>query len=224
MIVSAQVVEVLEAVSDQLERRTLGDITLNMTIKAWLTIIRELRVTLLLSSRAGGTLSINRLGRGDISIYSLLAEDTLCFALQAEQVMALEIMEQILTLVQAIEHETRCQEVFDRRSNTTPSMNSSASAARPSPTSESAGALLAWGSSADARWKELVAVAEAEDAMNSGEVTSAVGSKSSKESMKKIRRRRPLLLFFPSHNQASPLAAYRSFALVHRCVCYNRCN
>jgi hypothetical protein len=25
-----------------------------------------------------------------------------------------------------------------------------------------------------------------------------------------------LLLFFPSHNQASPLAAYRSFALVHR--------
>lgn len=92
MIVSAQVVEVLEAVSDQLERRTLGDITLNMTIKAWLTIIRELRVTLLLSSRAGGTLSINRLGRGDISIYSLLAEDTLCFALQAEQVMALEII------------------------------------------------------------------------------------------------------------------------------------
>jgi hypothetical protein len=86
MIASAQILEVLEAVSDQLERRTFGEITFTMTINAWMTIVRELRVTLLLSSRAGGSLSINRLGDGDISVYSLLAEDTLCFALQADQV------------------------------------------------------------------------------------------------------------------------------------------
>jgi hypothetical protein len=107
--------------------------------------------------------------------------------------------------------------VFDRRSSivssSQPSNSKSSVSSSSSATSDSsAGALLAWGPSADSRWKELVAVAEAEDAMANPDG----GGKTSKDPSKKIRRRRPLLLFFPSHNQASPLAAYRSFALVHR--------
>jgi hypothetical protein len=86
MIIAAQILEVLEAVSDQLERRSFGEVTLNNTKVAWETLIRQLRVVMLLSSRAGGVLSVERLGNGEISIYSLLAADTLCFAMQADQV------------------------------------------------------------------------------------------------------------------------------------------
>lgn len=86
MIIAAQILEVLEAVSDQLERRTFGEVNLNGTKLAWETLIRQLRVVMLLSSRAGGMLSVERLGSGTISIYSLLAADTLCFAMQADQV------------------------------------------------------------------------------------------------------------------------------------------
>ncbi len=86
MIIAAQILEVLEAVGDQLERRTFGEINLNHTKLAWETLIRQLRVVMLLSSRAGGMLSVERLGNGEISIYSLLAADTLCFAMQADQV------------------------------------------------------------------------------------------------------------------------------------------
>lgn len=86
MIIAAQILEVLEAVSDQLERRSFGEVTLNDTKVAWETLIRQLRVAMLLSSRAGGMLSVERLGNGEISIYSLLAADTLCFAMQADQV------------------------------------------------------------------------------------------------------------------------------------------
>lgn len=94
--------------------------------------------------------------------------------------------------------------------------------------SESGGALLAWGPAADARWKELVTVAEAEDAFlqeaasigsprpPSGAITKSSSSKSSKSGNKKIRRRRPLLLFFPTHNQPGPLGAYRGLALADR--------
>jgi hypothetical protein len=59
---------------------------LSETKIAWETLIRQLRVVMLLSSRAGGMLSVERLGHGEISIYSLLAADTLCFAMQADQV------------------------------------------------------------------------------------------------------------------------------------------
>jgi hypothetical protein len=86
MIIAAQILEVLEAVSDQLERRSFGEVTLHDTKVAWETLIRQLRVVMLLSSRAGGMLSVERLGNGEISIYSLLAADTLCFAMQADQV------------------------------------------------------------------------------------------------------------------------------------------
>lgn len=193
MIATAQILEVVDAVSDQLERRSFGEISLNMTKTSWSTVIRQLRVALLLSSRAGGVISINRLGSGEVSIYSLLAEDTLCFAMQADQ---------------AIEHEMRCQEVFDRRSNL--------NAPRSTSSSDGLGALLAWGPVADARWKELVAVAEAEDAMSQDSHSTSRSSSTGGNSVKKIKRRRPLLLFFPSHNQATPLAAYRAFSLVNR--------
>jgi hypothetical protein len=86
MILAAQILEVLEAVSDQLERKSFGEVTLKETRVAWETLIRQLRVVMLLSSRAGGMLSVERLGNGEISIYSLLAADTLCFAMQADQV------------------------------------------------------------------------------------------------------------------------------------------
>lgn len=86
MILAAQILEVLEAVGDQIERRTRGSVNLDMTKVAWATLMRQLRVVILLSSRAGGMLSVKRLGLGEISIYSILAADTLCFAMQVDQV------------------------------------------------------------------------------------------------------------------------------------------
>mmetsp|Transcript_7663 Transcript_7663/g.11361 ORF Transcript_7663/g.11361 Transcript_7663/m.11361 type:complete len:1220 (-) Transcript_7663:1557-5216(-) len=166
MIIAAQILEVLEGVGAQIERRTFGEVNLDSTKLAWETLIRQLRVTLLLSSRAGGKLSVDSLGSGDISIYSLLAADTLCFAMQADQ---------------AAEHELRCQEVYTRRAARPVSIESGPGSTD-SRDSES-GALLAWGPHADARWKELVTVAEAEDAFMQ-EATAAQSQSSSPTNFK----------------------------------------
>lgn len=184
MIVTAQVIEVLEAINDQLERRTYGATTLSQCKVAWCTLFRQLRVTLLLCSRVGGGLSIDKLGSGDISIYNLLAADTLCFALEPDQ---------------AVEHELRCHEVYARRTKLD---------------KQDSSALLAWGPLADQRWKELLAVAEAEDAPE-------IEKKLVSPRKKKIRRRRPLLLFFPSHNHLNLLGVYRSLILAERYPMYH---
>jgi hypothetical protein len=139
----------------------------------------------------------------------------------------------------------RCQDVYSRRAAkplpdttdtksgaTSTSSSSSASQQQQHNESELGGALLAWGPAADARWKELVTVAEAEDAFlqeaaaSSGmssprgpgvpSSSSSKGSGKSRSGNKKIRRRRPLLLFFPAHNQPGPLGAYRGMALAER--------
>lgn len=124
----------------------------------------------------------------------------------------------------------RCQDVYSRRAAKSPpdAVDPKSSQQTHSQNEgESGGALLAWGPAADSRWKELVTVAEAEDAFLQEAATissprphgsgiSKSGSSKSKSGGKKIRRRRPLLLFFPSHNQPGPLGAYRGLALADR--------
>lgn len=124
----------------------------------------------------------------------------------------------------------RCQDVYSRRAaKPLPEVTDAKLSISQQSESELGGALLAWGPAADARWKELVTVAEAEDAFlqeaASGGISSprppGVGGSSSKGSKSKsgkgkIRRRRPLLLFFPGHNQPGPLGAYRGMVLAER--------
>ena len=283
MMLVALVLEVLLGISDQLEKRSYGEMTLQGTIRAWQVVAKQLRVSLLLASRAGGRVCIDDLGDGIISLYSLLASDTLCFAIQPEQ---------------AVEHELRCQEVYNRRANKDDENGKNTLSGKNSDETSSVGgnggALLAWGISADTRWKELVGIADMEDAVfkeatvatrlmsatsalmtelnhvslrlstvlstadGSGTVTlpspvpsptamnfplsvstsvsvrnstpsptaasspSSPANTSRKQSVsvakehRKVRRRRPLLLFFPTHNQPVPLASYRSCALAER--------
>lgn len=149
---------------------------------------------------------------------------------------------------QAIVHEARCLEVYTRRVGVPGS-------AAPPPTSSTSAALLAWGALADQRWKELLAVVEAEDEAqastatddpslntfskgkqkdsasdnlkkgssssssghNAGVVASAIDGSGATAS-KKIKKRRPLLIFFPFHNVPVLLGAYRSLILADRSV------
>jgi hypothetical protein len=148
-------------------------------------------------------ITVQRLGSGCVSLHRLLAADTLCFAIRADQ---------------AVEHEERCQEVFNRRSAGVGGGEQGDSAAR-------SDVLLAWGRVADKRWRDLIAVAVAEDAIEGGEGAAAEKSKGSddeeegtpqKKRAPPVRRRRPLLLYFPRHSQQRFLGGYRALILAER--------
>jgi hypothetical protein len=208
---AAIVLETVQTVHEQVERRTYGASGLSLTIAAWENLVRQVRVALLLSSRVGlerdaTEMTVERLGSGRVSLHRLLAADTLCFAVRADQ---------------AVEHEERCQEVFNRRSGGG-SSESTDSTAR-------SDVLLAWGRVADKRWRDLIAVAVAEDAIEGGGDGCAVEKEKDKENeegeedgtpQKKraapVRRRRPLLLYFPRHSQQRFLGGYRALILAER--------
>jgi hypothetical protein len=149
----AQVSEVLDTINEQLERRTFGEMTLKGTSRAWYVVAKQLRVTLLICSRTAGNVSVEALGSGNVSLYTLLATDTLCFAMQPEQ---------------AVEHELRCQEVYNRRAGkddgkVTAVVSGGRNKSSDGSANSSGSALLAWGDSADTRWKELIGIADMED-------------------------------------------------------------
>lgn len=118
--------------------------------------------------------TVRNVSQGAVSLHRLLAADTLGFALRAEQ---------------ALEHEDKCREVYARSSyhsrkvgsshSTVSVTGGSVSAASspdtyvvrspsgvPSSSHAKAEVLLAWGAVADKRWKDLLAVAVAEDAIS----------------------------------------------------------
>ncbi len=213
------VLETLLTVHEQVERRTYGASNLTLTILAWENLVRQVRVALLLSSRLGLTedvdITVDRLSCGAVSLHRLLAADTLCFASRADQ---------------AVEHEERCQEVFKRRTAATGGVGI-ASAEGQDSASRSSDVLLAWGRVADKRWRDLIAVAVAEDSLeadatgassqhedgdgtNSGD--ESISGSPQKKKAAPMRRRRPLLLYFPQHSQQRFLGAYRSLILAER--------
>eukprot|EP01038_Epipyxis_sp_PR26KG_P010056 gene10056-13516_t len=167
----AIVIDTLQAVNDQVERRTYGDSNLKNTISEWESLHKKLRVVLLLSSRIGFNnfnLSVDSLSNNtECSLYRLLALDTLEFAIKAEN---------------AIEHEEKCQEVYRNRiatnnnnlnrsnktSTSSDSLNNRMSMSSTSATATSSkhhmdAVLLGWGESADKRWRDLMQVAICED-------------------------------------------------------------
>lgn len=215
---AAIVVETLLTVHEQVERRTYGACNLVMTMKAWENLIRQLRVCLLLSSRIGLTeneITVEKLSNGRVSLHKLLAADTLSFALKADQ---------------AIEHEERCQEVFNRR--TAALNNSSSGAGMDGEQQHKSDVLLAWGKVADKRWRNLIEVAIAEDTLEfemqsstevktdgddpSDEGSAAAAAVSMPKRKPPVKRRRPLLLYFPKHSQQRFLGAYRGHILAER--------
>lgn len=199
--------------------------------------------------------TVRNLSLGQVSLHRLLASDTLGFAVRAEQ---------------ALEHEDKCREVYARSSYhnrklgsgpSTVSVTGSVSVSGqvsagsspdsyivrspsgvPSSNPTKAEVLLAWGAVADKRWKDLLSVAVAEDAISatlrgdkdaaaasSGApqakasahstqppLTAAEQAKRLEEQKGSVRRRRPLLLYFPLHSQPHLLGAYRSIILAER--------
>lgn len=235
--------------------------------------------------------TVCNLSTGQISLHRLLAADTLGFAVRAEQ---------------ALEHEDKCRDVYaksmqSRRMQSHMSMlgppGSSVGSVIPgtSPDTHSAAAggtvgktevLLAWGPVADKRWKDLLAVAVAEDAIQaalqsevltvsssssgggggpaaqsastvhatlppppslvssllsplSPSAAAAVGAvgpgqgsttstaeqqaRHAEEQKRTLKRRRPLLLYFPMHSQPHLLGAYRTIILAERYEYVNPC-
>ena len=180
-----------------MERRTYGQCTLKETLASWKGLIGQLRVALILTSSSSDIKSVNvgSLHSGGVSIYRFLANDTLSFTLKCDQ---------------SVEHESRCQEVFLKISN---SSSSSSSAAVSTPTTNVAlsAPLLAWGSTADARWRELFNESESGNKIDS----KAIGTDTANQD-NAIRKKRPLLLFFPYHNIPLILASYRCWALIEK--------
>ena len=253
---AAFVLETLHIVNDQVERRTYGVHSLKGTIASWENLARQTRLVLLLRSRtgasdsAGGTVhdgsaiqrnslfTVQSMSSSHVSLHRLLAADTLGFAIRAEQ---------------ALEHEEKCREVYARSSyqrrlsshnsttgsvaaGTSPDTQQQHRSALSSAATKSE-VLLAWGPVADKRWKDLLAVAVAEDAIQAallGEVNPPTPCDSSRKSVssnaaaaaeqarkaedqkRTLKRRRPLLLYFPTHSQAHLLGAYRSIILAER--------
>jgi hypothetical protein len=219
---SSVLVETLSSVHEQIERRTFGSDHLKHTIHQWEEFIQQIRVVLLLKSRiysrdqpnpllftvdtfltpkASSICSIkdhsltdHHLSLSQLSLHKILAMDTLEFALRAGP---------------AIEHESRCREVYEKRKLSTRNRSNdrelskddslpartesdekgssvsdtAASAAKTSSSSNGADVLLAWGAPAERRWRDILSVALAEDSIDHALQESTLDSSTS---MKKI--------------------------------------
>lgn len=231
---AAILLETFYSVNDQVERRTYGSDNLKKTIYSWENLIRQVRVLLFIKNRIYDhrnydvlASSVANLSDGKLSIFRILAMDTLVFAFRAEQ---------------AKEHEIQCLEVYKRRiqqDQAAPSASLSTDSTLPpppaSPTANSpppplplppvgngAGSgkaassaaasqgdvLLAWGKVADKRWRDIITIAMNEDAQD------RLGTQDGAQR----RRRKPLLLYFPDHNNLDLLGAYRSILLAEKWV------
>jgi hypothetical protein len=201
MAVVVVVLDTLKAVNDQVERRSFGATSLSRTVAAWETKLKQLRVVLLLASRDITSLTVDRIDTGKVSIYGLLAVDTLCFTTHAEL---------------AGQHEARCAKAtllaLSPPLSTTEKKDAAISSAMP---------LVAWGKVADRRWADLFAIAEeenADNALSSPSSTDTGSPLNSQARPAKVRRKRPMLLFFPHHNRPTILGAYRSLTFLKRSV------
>ncbi len=224
-----------EASSGALEVELPIDIPVGRSYQRVMQIFRQLRTAMVLSERSGTSVSVLSLGDSPRSVYALLAQDTLRFALTGQAAMA---------------HEKRCRETVEKRLR----------GSHPGPGDmEQEGLLLAFGTSADRRWRELAALVETEggEAVEKAEVlvrslsqglsipsprTVSDASVSSTSSMQPqsfplplvqqpiaaeqgtngseanvskgvTKKRRPLLLQFPFHNQPIALGMHRALAL-----------
>ena len=198
------------------------------------------------------SLSVYLLGSGIVSVYRILAEDSLSYTLYADQ---------------CVEHEAKCGEIFQKKNVIDSSLTSGSVGMNRSGVISGSGIfqapLVAWGESANKRWKDLVSLVEVEDGIlsagggmgeggivpgsrsmsgsgsgsgsggsvnNSGILSSSSGSGSNVGNNHatataaaatgggKVKRRKPILLYFPLHNQPVPLGAYRSLILAERWV------
>jgi hypothetical protein len=222
MTFAAFVLETLNIVNDQVERRTYGKHTLRITIQAWEGLLRQTRLLLLLRSRAGSAavstphsahssettdpvrarrvteFTAYNLSSGQISLHRMLAQDTLGFAVRAEQ---------------ALEHEEKCRDVYAKSvqarrmqsqassvgggSTTGGSQESHHAAHKPQAAAAQGKSevLLAWGPVADKRWRDLLAVAVAEDSIQAAlqsEVSTASAGAAKDSSLQSMGMPSPL--------------------------------
>lgn len=197
---SAVLLETLYIVNDQVERRTYGSDNLKTTIQSWENLVRHVRVLLFIQNRIYDhknydiqSSTVGNLSAGKLSIFRILAKDTLVFAPRAEQ---------------AREHENQCLEVYKRRIMEEAAVAATADTSTPVASSKQAQSdvLLAWGKVADKRWRDLITIAMNEDTLE----------RSSSQDGSQRRRRKPLLLYFPDHNNIEALGAYRTIILAEK--------
>jgi hypothetical protein len=201
--------ETLLTVSEQIMRKSYGTSSLEGTVCLWENLFQQLRVSIILSGhldliqekkfascvRGFDTKSLpaseDRVRMRNCSVYRVLALDSLSFDVRVDH---------------SVEHERQCRAVYDKRLQQIEAGTVSGTRR------EGDCAPTAWGASSDSSWRELLPL------------PCAVGDESTdrpkgktKPSARK-RARRPLLLYFPLHNQPSILGAYRAMELSTRSV------
>ena len=204
-------------VQEHVEKKSYGNVNLESSIRSWHVLFLQLRVVLFLRCRSEAivkgvfatgvsryehllALSVRQVDSGEVSVFGMLAADTLCFAMQQDQ---------------AAQHEAKCQEVYLKKvavaaEQDEVSSSHSAGAATAAGSSSSA-PLLIWRAS-EKRWRELLSVVTSEE-FDSPQQPSDSSSSATKG---KARSRRPLLLYFPFHNQPDISGGYRAAWLVNR--------
>lgn len=201
--------ETLLIVSEQILRKSYGISSLEATITLWENLFQQLRVSIVLSGhldllqetkcstcvRDFDTkflpASTERLRLRNCSVYRVLALDTLSFDVRVDH---------------SVEHERQCRTVYTKR------IQQIEAGAASGHRKEGDSAPTAWGPSADSSWRELLPLPHT----TSDEHPDRPRGKTKPVSKK--RARRPLLLYFPLHNQPSTLGAYRAMEHSVRCA------
>lgn len=218
LAIASIILETLNVVNDQIERRSYGESHLKDTIRSWEILIRKIRVVLLLCSRASYRVfefNVDNFDKGLISIHKVLAEDTLCFTTKADQ---------------SAEHERRCYEVYQRKLD----------GGGLETHNNRSDILLAWGPIADRRWRDLMGIALSDDTIEKKNSSPAQSSNSptnrtsgqhshekkhevnnnktlaDKQNGAAVKRRRPLLLYFPNHYNPDYLGSHRAILCFER--------
>lgn len=201
--------ETLLTVSEQIMRKSYGISSLEGTACLWENLFQQLRVSIILSShldlikeikyascvRDFDTKSLlghaDRVRMRNCSVYRVLALDSLSFDARVDH---------------SVEHERQCRAVYDKR------LQQIEAGAVSGTRGAGDSAPAAWGASNDSSWRELLPIPLPHTVGN--ESSDHLKGKSKLSARK--RARRPLLLYFPLHNQPSILGAYRAMGLSTR--------
>jgi hypothetical protein len=127
----------------------------------------------------------------------------------------------------ALAHEARCAQVFGKFKETAGvnlSLSNKSLNDKSVALSSTNAPLVAWGSSADKRWREILQIVESESPSveptlklsQESRISESEEIDNSGASLSRQRQQRPLLLFFPQHNESKLLGCYRALILFER--------
>ena len=205
--------ETLLTVSEQIMRKSYGTSSLGGTVCLWENLFQQLRVSIILSGHLDliQEKKFNSCVRGfDTKFFPAHEDRVMIRNCSVYRVLALDSLSFDVRVDHSVEHERQCRAVYDKR------LQQIEAGAVSGTRREGDSAPTAWGASTDSSWRELLPLPLPGD-----EPTDRPKGKSKPNAKK--RTRRPLLLYFPLHNQPSILGAYRAMELSTRCDLIRPC-